>query len=91
MKQVITKWSIITALGVFSSGIIHHELMHAMGFQHEQSRTDRDDFVVVDFSKITPGRFIAVSFNTYSLCQRFIFVINYVLEFVVNRSTISTI
>ena len=36
--------------------------MHALGFQNEQSRTDRDDFVVVDFSKITPGKFITVYF-----------------------------
>ncbi|KAK0136317.1 High choriolytic enzyme 2 [Merluccius polli] len=33
--------------GCVSSRVIQHEILHALGFHHEQSRSDRDDFVQI--------------------------------------------
>ncbi|KAG6455326.1 hypothetical protein O3G_MSEX009148 [Manduca sexta] len=36
-------------------GTVLHELLHAVGFMHEQSRPERDDFVYVRYQNIKPG------------------------------------
>ncbi|XP_032808037.1 astacin-like metalloendopeptidase isoform X2 [Petromyzon marinus] len=36
-------------------GIIQHELLHSLGFWHEQARSDRDQFVSVQWDDIIPG------------------------------------
>ncbi len=38
-------------------GVIIHEMLHALGFFHEQSRADRDHWIWIDFDKTDPGRF----------------------------------
>ncbi|XP_033642569.1 high choriolytic enzyme 1-like [Asterias rubens] len=48
----------------FARGTIMHEMMHAIGFQHEQTRTDRDQFVTIFFQNIQRG--LEYNFQRYS-------------------------
>ena len=36
-------------------GAIQHEVLHALGFFHEHSRKDRDDFVEVNWPNVVPS------------------------------------
>ncbi|NWY57392.1 MEP1B protein, partial [Chionis minor] len=44
-------------------GTIQHEFMHALGFWHEQSRSDRDDYVSIIWDRIQAGK--DHNFNKY--------------------------
>lgn len=48
----------------FDSGTIAHEVMHSLGFFHEHSRTDRNDYVVVNYNNIQDGK--ANQFNIFT-------------------------
>lgn len=50
--------------GCFRLYTIVHEFMHAVGFYHMQSATERDDFVRIVFESIQSGT--ENNFNTYS-------------------------
>ena len=44
-----------------------HEILHALGFYHEQSRLDRDDFVQIRFENIRSG--LENNFQKYDVGQ----------------------
>ncbi|KAB7501143.1 Zinc metalloproteinase nas-4, partial [Armadillidium nasatum] len=46
-----------------SFGSVLHEMYHALGFFHEQSRSDRDDFVDINWDNIEEG--METNFNLY--------------------------
>lgn len=45
------------SIGAFCDGLstVEHEILHALGFFHEQSRYDRDNFVTIQFDNIQTG------------------------------------
>ncbi|XP_020619036.1 zinc metalloproteinase nas-15-like isoform X1 [Orbicella faveolata] len=46
---------IFLASGCWYKGVVAHEIGHAIGFFHEQSRPDRDSFITVFYGNIRPG------------------------------------
>lgn len=38
--------------GCYTEGVVKHELLHAVGFAHEHSRPDRNDFVTINYNNI---------------------------------------
>ncbi|XP_023325046.1 zinc metalloproteinase nas-13-like [Eurytemora carolleeae] len=51
--------------GCVYTGIVMHELMHATGFWHEQSRADRDNHIRINWSNIIKG--MEFNFLRYNL------------------------
>uniref|UniRef100_W5KRZ7 Meprin A subunit n=1 Tax=Astyanax mexicanus TaxID=7994 RepID=W5KRZ7_ASTMX len=47
-----------------TKAIVEHELLHALGFYHEQSRSDRDDYVKIWWDQIISGK--EHNFNKYT-------------------------
>lgn len=59
------KQTVSLGSGCLKKGVIIHELMHAVGFFHEQSRNDRDVFVDILWQNIAED--MADQFQKYSL------------------------
>jgi hypothetical protein len=53
--------------GCASQGVVIHELLHAVGFAHEQTRPDRDQFVNIQWGNIQSGT--EGNFQAYSSSQ----------------------
>ena len=48
---------------LYLAGVVAHEIMHSLGFFHEQSRTDRNNYVIIYPSNIIAGH--SHNYDTY--------------------------
>ena len=57
-KQTVS----LQRFGCIDHGIIQHELLHTLGFYHEHMRSDRDQYVKINFDNIIDCKALTASF-----------------------------
>ncbi|XP_036318183.1 zinc metalloproteinase nas-13-like [Rhagoletis pomonella] len=66
-------------------GVIVHELLHALGFYHQQSSTERDEYVKINWENILDGH--AHNFNKYARTHITNFGVEYDYQSVMHYSS----
>ena len=67
-RQGLGKQAVTLGEGCFTVEVVLHEILHALGMWHEQSRPDRDDYVHVIFNNIQEGyRFAFQKRNSFHI------------------------
>ncbi|XP_055346098.1 uncharacterized protein LOC129593684 [Paramacrobiotus metropolitanus] len=75
---------------VRSMGDIQHEIMHSLGFYHEMSRDDRDQYVTINVKNIRPDQmsnFVTTHGQTFDLPYDYASIMHYEINaFAINKS-----
>ena len=67
-RQGTGKQAVTLGESCFLVGVVLHEILHALGMWHEQSRPDRDDYIRVIFDNIQEGyRFTFQKRNSFQI------------------------
>jgi hydrogenase maturation factor HypF (carbamoyltransferase family) len=49
--------------GCVAERVVQHELLHVMGFYHEHSRPDRDDYITIKWDNIGQGSYFSFALH----------------------------
>ncbi|XP_071972597.1 embryonic protein UVS.2-like [Engystomops pustulosus] len=75
-----SQWVGLDTAGCMYRGTVQHELNHVLGFNHEHRRSDRDNYVTINYQYISPGdwsQFGKVNTNNLGLEYDFESVMHY--------------
>ena len=71
-KQLTRMQQLSIGEGCDKIATVQHEFLHALGFWHEQSRSDRDDYVSIIWDRIISGTFILLFYIVLNLNTEFL-------------------
>jgi hypothetical protein len=63
----------VNLAGFCDAGSIYHEIFHALGMWHEQSRSDRDEYITVDYGNLANDIAWRMNWDKYSFNSGFDF------------------